>query len=358
MFRLIRKIIKLVLGLIGVAIILLGSFLVFASFTTLKVKDVEKMEIKGNSEASINSVNEIKILSWNIGYGSLDEKADFYMDGGKEVIAKSKETVNDNISTIIDKIEDINPDIMFVQEIDIDSKRSHHINELSLFEDAFSDDSYQHSYACNFKAGFIPIPLYQMMGKVEAGITTYSKYGLKDSTRVQLPIPFKWPINLMNLKRCLLVNRVKIEGNEKELVLINLHLEAYSSEEGKTKQLEQLMSLMQEEYDKGNYVIAGGDFNQTFSSIDYAKYPKLNDWVCPVIDASKYDDFTFLMDDSTPTCRSLYKPYFDSDKTNHQYYMIDGFIASKNIDVKSLETVNLDFKNSDHNPVVMSFKLL
>ena len=117
------------------------------------------------------------------------------------------------------------------------------------------------------------------------------------------------------------------------------------------------MGLMQEEFNKGNYVIAGGDFNQTYSNVDISKYPKRNDWVCPVIDVAQYPDFTFRMDDLVPTCRSLNKPYYNTDKETHQYYMIDGFVVSNNITINSLETLNLDFKNTDHNPVLMSFKL-
>ena len=33
---------------------------------------------------------------------------------------------------------------------------------------------------------------------------------------------------------------------------------------------------MQEEYAKGNYVIAGGDFNQTFPGVDTDKFPIIN----------------------------------------------------------------------------------
>ena len=44
-----------------------------------------------------------------------------------------------------------------------------------------------------------------------------------------------------------------IEGSDKELVMINLHLEAYDDGEGKAKQLAMLMDRMQEEVDKGNY---------------------------------------------------------------------------------------------------------
>ena len=119
-----------------------------------------------------------------------------------------------------------------------------------------------------------------------------------------------------------------------------------------------LMDKAQEEYNKGHYVIIGGDFNQTFSTTNYQKYPKMNDWVCPVIEATNYPNFTFMMDDTYPTCRTLAVPYVNADKSDFQYYMIDGFAVSKNVTINNLETLNLGFKNTDHNPVLMSVTLL
>ena len=55
-----------------------------------------------------------------------------------------------------------------------------------------------------------------------------------------------------------------LEGTDKELVLINFHLEAYDSGEGKIAQSKMLAEKLESEYQQGNYVIAGGDFNQTF----------------------------------------------------------------------------------------------
>lgn len=354
----ILKRITLVIGLlIGAVIIFIGGFLAYASITTLKIKNKEDMPINGNIISKVNTSNSINILTWNIGYGALDERQDCYWDGGSGVDGESKEVVLENVSAIISKISEINPDIFLVQEVDIDSKRSYHIDELELLEEVFSNDTYENSFACNFKAGIVPLPLYNMTGKVNAGISTFSKFDITSSSRIQLPIPFSWPMKLFNLKRCLLVTRIAIEDSDKELVIVNLHLEAYDDGEGKARQLAMLMELLTEEYEKGNYVIAGGDFNQTFSSTNYSKYPKLNDWVCPVIDVDKYPSFIFMMDDTTPTCRSLYKTYYDSDKENHQYYMIDGFIVSNNITINSLETLNIGFKNTDHNPVRMNVTL-
>lgn len=339
-------------------ILALGSFLTYASITTLKVKDVEEIEAIHLSDKEVNKDEEISILTWNIGYGCLGEKADFYMDGGTQVRGESEEIMRENISAITSKILEINPDITFMQEIDLDSYRSFYVNQLELINDAFKGQKYDDTFACNYKAGFVPIPLYEPMGRVNAGIGIFTKFEIEGATRVQLPIPFKWPVNLFNLKRCLLVNRINISGSDKQLVLICFHLEAYDDGAGKEKQLKQMMDIIDEEYNKGNYVIAGGDFNQTISSINYEKYPKMNDWVCPVIEVEKYPNCTFRMDDSTPTCRSLYKPYYNSDKENHQYYMIDGFVVSKNVTIDTFETLNLGFVNSDHNPVYMKFRLI
>ena len=352
------KIILIIIGSIfGLVIAFVGGVLIFASATTLKVKDVEKMQVNGSVTAKIDKANTLKLLTWNTGYGALDERQDCYWDGGKGVYGESKEVVEENINALKSKISEIDPDIFFLQELDLDSKRSYYIDEYSSFKETFKGDVYEDSFAKNFKAGLVPLPLNQMTGKVDAGIATFAKFDMTDAERVQLPIPFSWPMKLFNLKRCLLVNRIAIEGSEKELVIINLHLEAYDDGEGKAKQLAMLMDIMQSEFNKGNYVIAGGDFNQTFSTTNYQKYPKMNDWVCPVIEADNYPDFSFRMDDTTPTCRSLYKTYADANKEEFQYYMIDGFIVSNNITINNLETLNLGFKNTDHNPVQMSVTL-
>jgi hypothetical protein len=59
------------------------------------------------------------------------------------------------------------------------------------------------------------------------------------------------------------------------------------------------------------------------------------------------------MDSDVPTCRSLDQPYAGADHDTFQYYVIDGFIVSSNIEVKSCETRDIGFVQTDHNPVLM-----
>lgn len=278
------------------------------------------------------------------------------MDGGSNVRAESKEAVQNNMNGIKAAIETLNPDILFLQEIDRGSSRSRMADEYAQMKTHFS--AYQASYANNYKVAYVPYPM-PPLGKVVSGVATFSAFAVSDAQRIQLPVPFSWPVSTINLKRCLLVSRVPIENSDKELVLVNLHLEAYDDGEGKIAQTAMLAKLLSEEAEKGNYVIAGGDFNQIFSTTDDSKFPtKEGNWKASAIDVAQFPgEWQFLMDESVPSCRLLDMPYKGADHETFQYYLIDGFIVSENVTVALLETQDLGFAVSDHNPVLMRVTL-
>lgn len=351
-----KKILKVILIVLLVIILLVAGLFGYLTITEYNPADEETVEVKGSATLHPSIGDTVRIVAWNTGYGALGDNADFFMDGGTSVYTADRERVEKNVQGMITELKNFEPDIIFLQEADVDSWRSRSINETELFKDVISNSSY--SFAYNYKCDFVPIPV-PPMGRVQSGIMTVSKYAAESAVRIKLPCPFSWPLKVANLKRCLLVERVKIDGSDKELVLINLHLEAYDDGEGKVEQTKMLKNIMQAEFDKGNYVIAGGDFNQTFSTADSSKFPYQEGmWACGAIDASEFGEgWQFMMDEDTPSCRSLDKAYAGADHTNFQYYLIDGFIVSSNITVKSFKCVDFDFVCSDHNPVVMEFEL-
>ena len=299
---------------------------------------------------------ELTFLSWNIGYSGLGSSADFFMDGGKGVRTQTKEQVQQNLEAFVSELETVNPDFVLLQEVDRNSTRSYHVNGVDFLSARMSD--YQNTFANNFKVLFVPYPV-PPIGAVDSGILTLSMYNAEKASRIQLPCPFSWPVRLANLKRCLLADYIPIEGSDRQLVLVNLHLEAYDSGEGKIEQTKILENFLEEEYNKGNYVIAGGDFNQSFSGTDTSMYPLQGNglWECGLLDESQFPEgWQFLMDNSVPSCRSLDRPYDPNDEA-FQYYLIDGFIVSPNVTAVSIETLDLGFINSDHNPVKLTVTL-
>lgn len=329
------------------------SVLVFAEYFP---EDVENLNIEGEKSKELKKDKTATIITYNLGYLSLDNTQDFFMDGGKSVRPKNATTVTKNLAAVKSFIENQNADIYLFQEVDTNAKRSYNINEYEQLKESFDGTS---TFAYMFNSLYIPYPIFNTVGHVESGVMTLIKYNVKEATRIALPSAYSWPKRAVMYKNCLLEQRVSIEDSDKELVLYNVHLDAYGKENGKTDQLNILISKMKEEYEKGNYVIAGGDFNQTFPDVDTEKFPIVNtENFVPSQMSNDYlpKGFKFVTDLERPSSRLLNEVYSGS-YDNTQLYIIDGYIVSPNIDVRSVETIENNFSYSDHQPVKLIIKL-
>ena len=352
-----KKLLKTVLIILGVILLCAAAFILWLSVTEFKPGDVTDVKIEANSEVSGLTPfldEEFSVISWNIGYAGLGKDSDFFMDGGENVSSADQDTVNASLLGIYKTLySDSEPATVFMlQEVDQNSTRTYGKNEVEAL--GINNSAYALNYSCKF----VPYPI-PPIGRVNSGLLTTTVYDIDSAERISLPCPFDWPVSMANLKRCLLVSYLPISGTDSKLVIVNLHLEAYDDGEGKIAQTKQLREFIQSEYEKGNYVIAGGDFNQIFPG-GLEKYPnthtenwepgQLSDDIMP-------DGWTLAYDLKTPSCRLLNQPYDASDTENTQYYVIDGFILSPNVELISVNTLDEGFEYSDHNPVKIQVKL-
>lgn len=351
--HIVRRSIKSILFCLLGLLLLAGLGILYLTITEYRPKAVETLTAPIGDKV-LTASQPFTVVTFNTGYAGLDASEDFFMDGGTKVRPKTKENITANLDGIAKLLQDNPADAYMLQEVDLGSKRSYYIDEQAALEKALSMDS---SFAYNFKVAYVPYP-FPTIGRVKCGMLTLTPYKVTESSRIALPTSFTWPTRVANLKRGLLVNRLPIENSTKEVVLVNLHLEAYDTQEGKTAQNKILKSFIQEEYEKGNYVIAGGDFNQTFEATN--KYPVWNKdgWI-PGLFLKEYlpEGFSLALDESYPTCRLLNAPYTGSYETS-QVYVIDGFIVSPNVKVTEVKVINDDFRYSDHQPVKLSVQLL
>ena len=347
-----RKLFSFLGTLLGVAVLAVAVLLIYLSateYTPQPRQAAEYVQLEEGEKADTN----LTLYSWNIGYAGLGKDSDFFMDGGEMVDPPSEAAVTENLTAIGSFMLSNPADAWLLQEIDRNSARTDHVDELETLARAYPGSR---AFAYNYKCDFVPIPL-PPIGQVESGVATLTNLQTQENAeRVALPCPFSWPSRMANLKRCLLVTRLPVEGSDKEVVLVNLHLEAYDDGEGKAAQTELLLQVLQEEYEKGNYVIAGGDFNQTFPGVlDVYPIEDAQQWQPGVLEADVLPyGWQYAYDGDTATCRLLNKPY---DETC-QKYIIDGFIVSPNVQIENVETVDLNFEHSDHNPVKLDVTLL
>lgn len=353
MKRILRIALRVLGSLLGVVILVLVGLIVFLSITEYRPADRQSAEYILIKEDAPTAQTDLTIYTWNIGYAGLGKDSDFFMDGGKMVNPPSQKAVEENLAAIQSFIASHPADAWLLQELDRDSARSGYIDELESVTKAYLGSA---AFSYNYHCPFVPIPL-PPISKVESGIATLT--GIQtdsNAERIALPCPFSWPLRTANLKRCLQVTRHAVAGTDKELVLVNLHLEAYDDGEGKIAQTKLLLQILQDEYAKGNYVIAGGDFNQTFpGTLDVFPVQDSNLWTPGIMeDTALPEGWQYAYDADTATCRLLDHPY---DETS-QLYIIDGYIVSPNVQINTVETENLNFENSDHNPVRINVTLL
>lgn len=346
-----KRTFTIIFSIIG--IFLLG-FLILLSFLWMKEyrpKKIENVKIEGLGEKNPEIGKIYKIMTWNIGYGGLDKDTDFFMDGGDRVFPINKNHVEKSLNNIIKSSKKFNADIKFFQEVDVNSKRTYHINEVEKIRKNLGGNT---TFALNFKADFIPYPI-PPMGKVESGIMSQTNFKIKKSKRYQQEIPHKFPTRLVNLKRAFNPSYIDIKNSNKKLVIVNVHLDAYESgNKGRIAQTKEIINFVNKEYEKGNYVIVGGDFNQELTGL-YKKLPEGIWNPSPFPKEMLTENIKLYFDKDGKTSVVNDKPYTGKDA---YLSTIDGFLATDNIEVKNIKTqTQEDFQYSDHNPVLMEFVL-
>lgn len=346
-----KKVLKIIGIVFGIIILIPVLFIGYLRITMYSPEAEEAVEYTSGSR-TVSAGDTLSILTFNIGYGGYNKEEDFFMDGGEGVLPESSAKVMENLAGIASVINEEACDVVFVQEADIDSHRSYNNNEVAYLS---SSIGMPFAFACNYKVAYVPYPI-PPMGKVYSGLVNYSAFDVREAVRYALPDTAPWYMSMGYLKRCLLVERIPVQDSDRELVLVNLHLEAYTEEEKRDAQMKVLSDLIEEEYAKGNYVIVGGDFNQEFEGNDNPPVLSETGWLPGEVKLSEVPEGFFLaVADNAPSCRSLEEPFTDNETS--QVYIIDGFLVSNNMDVRSVKIIDRGFEYSDHNPVRLEVRL-
>jgi len=348
---------KMIFGIIiiaGLPVLTALCLLGYLQFTEYNPAPIELVSTTGKGKPLPFDKIEFSFITWNIGYAGLGEEMDFFYEGGKKV--RSDKQYMDNclkgICTLL-KTEDT-LDFIFLQEIDRRSKRTYKKDQLEDICKALP--AYCSIFTPNYKVEYIPVPLYEPTGKVTSGLCTFSKHPPESNERHGYNAYFSWPKRLLWLKRCFLVSSFTFNGG-KQLIVVNLHNSAYDDTgELRAKELEILKTYLLREYQKGNYIIIGGDWNmnpkgfrmQEIKSGDkvYSIRSSMNETFMP--------GWETVYDSLLPTNRNLDIPY---KKGLTGTTVIDFYVISPNVELLKCFTLDEGFRYADHNPVFAKFRL-
>ena len=335
-------------------VIYLGGVIGYGTFTDFEPPKDEAVKIEG--QASVDTLADtLSFVIWNIGYCGLGKDMDFFYDGGEQV-RPSEETFKSYLDGVIQTTKECSTaDFLLLQEVDMDSRRSHYTDEVAALSAQLP--AYNSSFAVNYNVEFVPLPFTEPLGQTYGGLCTFGKMQPTSSKRVSFPGNFEWPKGIFMLDRCFMVNRYPT-SNGKELIVINTHNSAYDDGTLKAQQMETLKQYILQEYESGNYVLVGGDWNQCPPNFDpnsfgYGLDDPYEQQNIPVDYLPL--DWNWVYDPEVPTNRKLAKPF---EATHTFRTLIDFYLISPNIQALSVKGMELGFAHSDHQPVHLKIALL
>lgn len=318
-------------------LLMLGSFTFFYFWASQSSVPKEEYftKVTYHSNYEKQSKDTFSITTFNIGY----------LSGmtNNLPIKRSKKFFADNLIKAKDVLVKMDADVIGFQEIDFGASRSMYCNQLDSIAIALD---YPVAYkSINWDKKYVPFPYWPVsmhFGQMISGQAILSRYPLEPVETIVLekPLNASFVYNRFYLDRLIQVARVTL-GNE-EVILMNLHLEAFD-EETRVLQAHKVRALF-EQYAEVGPVLLIGDFNSETpvqSPADAMSVILQSPLVASAIDLIEYQ---------------LRPEVYNTFDTQHPNKMIDYVLFNKNyINKIDARVVNESREISDHLPVIMKF---
>ncbi len=187
---------------------------------------------------------------------------------------------------------------------------------------------------------------------------SFSKFAPVEAIRRQLPVDNS-VTKILDYDRCYSKIKYNVDNGKNFYVYVT-HMSAYAKDPSTSnKQIEILTNDMNEEANKGNYAICISDFNKQIVDNPQNYFPEYKiEYQKPF--PKEYLEGTnvklvapFDPDNPVGSMRDAGVEYSEDVPVAN----IDGFLATKNIEIEKTDVIDTHFDYSDHNPVYMVFKL-
>jgi len=261
----------------------------------------------------------LRVMNYNIKFGG--GRIDFFFDCFGDRVLMSKDEVLANLAALVEKVNQYDPDVLVLQEVDVNSKRSAYVDQLQWLLD--HTELRYGLYASHWKADFIPS---DGLGAMDSGNAILSKYPLSGGKRIALDLRAEQPSidRYFYLKRNVLRARLEVPGKQPTFVIAT-HADAYSKDGTKKQHIERFKQELDTLAEAGNTVIGSGDLNTLPPGTD--KQVGFPDSVCT--------DEEFIADDYTEEADwlvGLYEDYnpevplevYQADNESYFSHTVDG----------------------------------
>ena len=243
----------------GKSLFFLTAFLLFSCdplVTTFDdVEDAVMYEAKNSATISAPENSQLKVMTWNIRFGI--GRLPFFGDSCGDRSIFTEDEVVAALDSIAAKINELDPDIVLIQEIDAESKRTAYIDQVQWILD-HTDLSYG-AFASMWQAQVIPS---DGIGRINAGNAVLSKWEIESAERIQLPLRGDQDglTQLFYLRRNVLKAKVAIPDQDNFYAVVT-HSTAFATDDTKQKHIDAYVEELDKLNNSDNIFVSGGDLN-------------------------------------------------------------------------------------------------
>ncbi len=186
------------------------------------------------------ATSTLKVMTWNVKYGG--GRIDFWFDLWGDRTFMTLDEVEHNMAGVYALINEVQPDILITNEIEIDSKRSAFYDMVQGILD--HTDLRWAAYTPVWQARFVPS---EGVGRMNMGNCVFSRFPIVQNTRIaQVDRTDQDPATkTFYLHRA--VGRAEIQVGAKRVAVFAVHTEAYDSDRTNSKQQAQILEVMKAE---------------------------------------------------------------------------------------------------------------
>ena len=212
-------------------------------------------EYTAKNLVSAPNKDTLTVATWNIRFGI--GRANWFGDSCGDLVLFDNETIIDGLELLAQKITEMDADILLLQEVDTDSKRSAYIDQVQWLLDHTSMN--YGVYASMWEVQFVPS---DGLGRVNTGNAILSKWPLSEAERIQLSLRGDQDAltKAFYVRRNVLKAVVNYPGNP--FWAVDIHASAFSNDDTKQKQFLEFKDVLDEINSKGELFVAGGDLNE------------------------------------------------------------------------------------------------
>lgn len=224
--------------------------------TAFEDSEAAVLYVSKNPDTDVALQNSIlKIMTWNIRFGI--GRLPFFGDSCGDRSVFTENEVMDALENIAAKINELDPDILFLQEADRESKRTAYIDEVQWILD-HTQLNYG-AFASMWQAQVIPS---DGIGRIDAGNAVLSKWKIEEAERIQLPLRGDQDalVKYFYLRRNILKTKIAIPGQE-GFYAVNIHATAFATDDTKQKHIDKFYEVLEEIENNGYQFVSGGDLN-------------------------------------------------------------------------------------------------